>query len=165
MQRPGTLPGLFLCQATTLLRSTVSPRDDMIRRSAANAFRAAMPGLFCERNPAIWNPELSPFAARYRRDPFGGIVMTYDPYRNDPRPNDPYPNPYRVTDPDREVGAGPAVLLGALLLAAIGGFIFFYGAGDSTTMLSSDLRPQLRQPQLPAVNPPETTGAGQSGRQ
>ncbi len=92
--------------------------------------------------------------------------MTYDPYRNDPRPNDPYANPYRVTDPDREVGAGPAVLLGALLLAAIGGFIFFYGAGDNTTMLSSDLRPQISQPNHPApVTPRETTGAGQSGRQ
>jgi hypothetical protein len=88
--------------------------------------------------------------------------MSYDPYRNDPRPNDPYSNPYRVRDPDREIGAGASLWLAALLLFALAGFIFFYGAGDKTTMLSSDMRPQISQP----VNPPapdgrpETTGAG-----
>jgi hypothetical protein len=88
--------------------------------------------------------------------------MTYDPYRNDPRPNDPYASPYREHDPNREIGAGASLLLAALLLFALGGFIYFYGAGDKTTMLSSDMRPQISQPVNPPApaSRPETTGAG-----
>jgi hypothetical protein len=87
--------------------------------------------------------------------------MTYDPYRSDPRSNDPYANPYRVRDPDREIGAGAGLLLAALLLFAIGGFVLFYGTGERTTIATNDLRPPITQPHNPARgNPPETTGAG-----
>jgi hypothetical protein len=85
--------------------------------------------------------------------------MTYDPYRQ----QDPYENPYRVHNDinafDHTAGVGGVLLLGALLLAAIGGFIY-YGGGDHATVANNELRPPITQPN-DAVRParPETTGS------
>jgi hypothetical protein len=85
--------------------------------------------------------------------------MTYDPYRNR-SPRDPYEKPYRVGAADSQTGFGAALLLGALLLAAIGGFIY-YGSSDQPSVASNDMRPPIIQPKqnVPAMQP-ETTGAG-----
>lgn len=66
--------------------------------------------------------------------------MTYDPYRNDV-PRDPYRDP---RDP-KEKGAGAGLLLGALLLAALGGFIYFFNAGDQN-VATNEVRPPITQP-------------------
>jgi hypothetical protein len=82
--------------------------------------------------------------------------MINDPYR----PQDPYENPYRVThDGQDTAGVSAAILLGALLLAAIGGFIYFSG-GDRAIVANNELRPPITQPNE-AARPaqPETTGA------
>ena len=90
--------------------------------------------------------------------------MTYDRFHTTRPLNDPYANPYRVTDPDREVGSADALLLGALLLFAIGGFIYFSysGTNDRETVLSHDMRPQIgQQPKAAArLTSPDTMGAG-----
>ncbi len=89
--------------------------------------------------------------------------MTYDPNRY-PNPNDPYENPYRVSDAERRTGSGAAFLLGALLLAAIGGFIYFTATGERSTVANNEIRPPITQPANPAVRPapPETTGSAAS---
>jgi len=81
--------------------------------------------------------------------------MTYDPYRNNEPPHDPYRR-YRTED---RTSAGAAILLGALLLAAIGGFIYFY-SGPSEQSIATDMRPPITQPSTTGSAPaPETTGA------
>jgi hypothetical protein len=81
--------------------------------------------------------------------------MTYDPYRNEP-PHDPY-REYRNED---RAGAGAAILLGALLLAAIGGFIYFYSGVPEQGVASNDMRPLITQPSTTGSAPaPETTGS------
>ena len=81
--------------------------------------------------------------------------MTYDPHRND-LPHDPYRD-YR--DP-RPSGSGAAILLAALLLAAIGGFIYFYTGTDDRTAATNDMRPPITQPTTTGSAPaPETTGS------
>lgn len=79
--------------------------------------------------------------------------MTYDPYRND-LPRDPYRDP-------REVNSGGAsILLAALLLAAIGGFIYFYAGPDEQSVATNDARPTVTQPATTGSAPaPETTGS------
>jgi hypothetical protein len=79
--------------------------------------------------------------------------MTFDPYQNDP-PNDPY-RAYR--DEDRSAG-GAAILFGALLLAALGGFVWFYSSTDQTTA-TTEMRPPITQPKTGAAPAPETTGS------
>ena len=85
--------------------------------------------------------------------------MTYDPYRQ-PTPQDPYENPYRVNEANSQTGNGIALLLSALLLAAIGGFIYF-GSGERATVANNEMRVPITQPNDPAKpTVPETTGAG-----
>jgi len=87
--------------------------------------------------------------------------MTYDPYRH-PTPQDPYENPYRVQEADSQTGTGVALILGALLLAAIGGFAYF-STGDQPSVANNEMRPPITQPNDPARrSAPETTGAGSS---
>jgi hypothetical protein len=119
-----------------------------------------MSGLFAFRRPvAIGTSAFSP--ALGLEKPAGGIPMTYDPYRQ-PSPQDPYENPYRVHEADSQTGTGAALLLGALLLAAIGGFVY-YSTGDQPSVANNEMRPPITQSNEPANrSAPETTGAGQS---
>jgi hypothetical protein len=81
--------------------------------------------------------------------------MTYDPYR-DQIPQDPHRYP---RDPERG-GAGAAILLGAVLLAAIGGFIYFFTSDAQQVATNSDMRPPITQPSTTGSAPaPETTGS------
>jgi hypothetical protein len=83
--------------------------------------------------------------------------MTYDPYRNE-LPNDPY-REYR--DPNG-TSAGAGLLLGALLLAALGGFIYFFSTGDQN-VATNEMRPPITQPSTTGSGPaPETTGSSTS---
>lgn len=87
--------------------------------------------------------------------------MTYDPYRQ-PTPQDPYENPYRVNEEQNRSGTGVAMILGAVLLAAIAGFVYFSN-GEQATVANNDIRPPITQsndPARPAA--PETTGSGSS---
>ena len=82
--------------------------------------------------------------------------MTYDPYRNATTPQDPYHN----RDRDAEGGSGGAMMLGALVLLAIGGFFYFFGTSDNTNVASNDMRAPITQPaKSPAGAPAETTGS------
>lgn len=93
--------------------------------------------------------------------------MTYDPYQQ-PNPNDPYENPYRVNEVERETGMGSTFLLAALIIAAVGGFIYYGTSGDQPTVASNEMRPPITQQVEPTRNDPirqtpaETTGAGSS---
>lgn len=87
--------------------------------------------------------------------------MTYDPYRQ-PTPQDPYENPYRVNEAENRSGNGVAMALGALLLAAIAGFVYF-STGDQPSVANNEMRPPITQSNdatRPA--PRETTGSGTS---
>jgi hypothetical protein len=91
--------------------------------------------------------------------------MTYDPYRNDP-PDASYQDPSWKDEPYRDyrnedrAAAGAAILLGALLLAAIGGFIYFYSGTSDRSIATNDLRPPITQPSTTGSAPaPETTGS------
>lgn len=68
--------------------------------------------------------------------------MTYDPYRNDITPPDPFRG-YR--DPN-ESGTGTGMLLAALMLLALGGFIFYFANTDAQNVASTDMRPPITQP-------------------
>lgn len=82
--------------------------------------------------------------------------MTYDPYRNE-LPRDPYRDPDE-RDPNQS-GAGAAILLGALLLAALGGFIYFFNT-DAQNLATNDIRPPITQPSTTGSAPArETTGS------
>lgn len=75
--------------------------------------------------------------------------MTYDPYRNKtppPPPREPY------QDVHRDAGTGTSFLLGALILVALGGFIYYYAGSDSSNVATNDMRPPITQP--------STTGSG-----
>lgn len=81
--------------------------------------------------------------------------MTYDPYRNEP-PHDPYRD-YREAN---ATGAGAPILLGALLLAALGGFIYFFTGPADQTVATNEMRPPITQPSTTgAGRTPETTGS------
>jgi len=89
--------------------------------------------------------------------------MTYDPYRNDDASyqdaswqDDSYRD-YRNED---RTAAGAAILLGVLLLAAIGGFIYFFAATGDRSVATADIRPPITQPSTTGAAPaPETTGS------
>lgn len=75
--------------------------------------------------------------------------MSYDPYRNaTPPPREPYQDFHR--DPD--AGTGTSFLLGALILVALGGFIYYYAGSDRPDIATTDMRPPVTQP--------TTTGSG-----
>ena len=87
--------------------------------------------------------------------------MTNDPYRQ-PTPQDPYENPYRVNEEENRSGTGGAMMLGALLLAAIAGFVYF-STGDQATVANNDIRPPItKSTDTPRPAAPETTGSGTS---
>ena len=69
--------------------------------------------------------------------------MTYDPYRQQ-TPQDPYENPYRVNEAENRNGNGVAMALGALLLAAIAGFVYF-STGDQPSVANNEMRPPITQ--------------------
>jgi len=75
--------------------------------------------------------------------------MTYDPYRNQPPPD-------RYRDEDR-AAAGAAILLGALLLAAIGGFIYFNSGLSDRGVAIHDIRPPITQPATTGSAPARET--------
>jgi hypothetical protein len=79
--------------------------------------------------------------------------MTFDPNRNDLPPD-----PYRDYRKQTRAGAGAAILLGALLLAAIGGFIYFYSGVPESGVATNDTRPPIAQPSR-SDPVPETTGS------
>ena len=72
-----------------------------------------------------------------------------DPYRNTtPPPREPYQDFHR--DPD--AGTGTSFLLGALILVALGGFIYYYSGSQTPNVASKDMRSPVTQP--------STTGSG-----
>ncbi|ARQ02537.1 hypothetical protein [Pseudorhodoplanes sinuspersici] len=76
----------------------------------------------------------------------------YDPYRNTTSPpREPYQDFHR--DPD--AGTGTSFLLGALILVALGAFIYYYAGTDRSNVATNDMRPPITQPNTPA----ETTGS------
>jgi hypothetical protein len=66
--------------------------------------------------------------------------MTYDPYSNASTPPDP-----RYRDPEGGTGAG--IMVGALMLLALGGFIYFYAGSSETNVATNDIRPPITQQQ------------------
>ncbi len=81
--------------------------------------------------------------------------MTYDPYRND-MPRDAYRD-HRDLE---QTGSGASLLLGALLLAAIGGFLYFYASPSDQSVATNEIRPPITQPSTTGSAPaPETTGS------
>ncbi len=85
--------------------------------------------------------------------------MAYDNHRPSSPLNDPYANPYRIEKTD-DSGAGGFVLLGALAVLAVTCFIYFFGTNDRETRLSSNMRPQIIQPDTPVRVIPLTKGSG-----
>jgi hypothetical protein len=87
--------------------------------------------------------------------------MTFDPYRDDPHRNAvPPPDPARDYGSQQRAGAGAAILLGALLLAAIGGFIYFFAGIGDRSAATTDIRPPITQPATTGAAPaPEITGS------
>ena len=79
--------------------------------------------------------------------------MTYDPNRYEPYRYDPYSNePPRDLD---DYSGGVAILVGALLLAALGG-IYFASPSDQ----AYDIRPPITQPSTTGAAPaPERSSA------
>ena len=64
--------------------------------------------------------------------------MTYDPHRYDPYSNKP--------PRDLEENGGVTILVGALLFAAIGAFIYLYAGPSDQKFATNDLRPPITQP-------------------
>jgi hypothetical protein len=86
--------------------------------------------------------------------------MTYDPYRNEPPRNEPTDEAYRDYRDEDRIAAGATILLGALLLAAIGGFLYFYAGPGDQNVATNDIRPPITQPSTTGAAPaPETTGS------
>ena len=82
--------------------------------------------------------------------------MNYDPYRDPERetidPRDPYKH---AGDSD---GSLSAVALGAIVLIALGGFIYFYSSRTGPDVAATDMRAPITQ-----KAPAETTGSGSGG--
>ena len=64
---------------------------------------------------------------------------------------------------EARAGAGAAILLGALLLVAIGGFVFYFaGAGDSA-VTTNGMSPPITQPATNGSEPePAATGSSRT---
>ena len=67
--------------------------------------------------------------------------MTYDPFRN-VLPRDPFRD-YR--DPN-DTGAGAGLLLGAVMLLALGGFFYYFANTDAQNLATHEPRPPMAQP-------------------
>lgn len=88
--------------------------------------------------------------------------MSYDPYRNTtpPRQTTPPREPYQDFHRDPDGGTGTSFLLGALILLALGGFIYYYAGIDHTNVATNDMRPPITQPSTTGSAPAsETTGS------
>jgi hypothetical protein len=107
--------------------------------------------------------ELRSVIARFSSGYAGGHVMTYDPYRNDDasyQDGSWQDDSYRDYRNEDRTAAGAAILLGAVLLAAIGGLIYFYSGASDRNIATNDLRPPITQPSTTGAAPaPETTGS------
>lgn len=85
--------------------------------------------------------------------------MTYDPYRNITPPPPPPREPYQDFHRNPDAGTGTSFLLGALILVALGGFIYYYAGSDNSNVATKDLRPPVTQPNTTGSGTPaETTG-------
>ena len=62
--------------------------------------------------------------------------MTYDPYKFDQYSNEP---PRDLDD----YSGGVAILVGALLLAALGGFIYLYSGPSDQNLATNDAHPPI----------------------
>ena len=91
--------------------------------------------------------------------------MSYDPYRNTTPPNkassppesyqdfpSPPREPYQDFHRNPDAGTGTSFLLGALVLIALGGFIYYYAGNNHSDIAIQDVRPPITQP--------STTGSG-----
>lgn len=88
--------------------------------------------------------------------------MSYDPYRDTtPHNTTPPREPFQNFERDPDGGTGSSFLLGALVLIALGGFIYYYAGLDTPNMATNDLRPPVTQPSTtgaaPATDAPATT--------
>jgi hypothetical protein len=93
-----------------------------------------------------------------------GNAMTYDPNRQEPREPRPDREPYVEYDRDRDPGSGLAMVLGVMLVLAIGGFIYLYSVHGTSPVATNDMRPPITQPSTTGSAPaPETTGSGNTG--
>ncbi|MGE3987541.1 hypothetical protein [Pseudorhodoplanes sp.] len=83
--------------------------------------------------------------------------MTHDPHRDEP-----VGRRYRHPRDANRASASVAILLGALLLAAIGSFIYFY-AGPGENVATNDIRPPITQPSTTGSAPaPDATDAAET---
>ncbi len=82
--------------------------------------------------------------------------MSFDPYRDTTKPpREPYQDFHR--DPDG--GTGTSFLLGALVLLALGGFIYYYAGIADRSDVATNMRAPITQPSTTgSATPPETTG-------
>ena len=89
--------------------------------------------------------------------------MTYDPYRNTPSSKPPPREPFQDFHRDPDGGTGTSFLLGALILVALGGFIYYYAGSDHSNVATNNLRPPVTQPSTTGSGTPaETTGTNNS---
>jgi len=89
--------------------------------------------------------------------------MSYDPYQNTTTPpKEPYQDFHRGPDG----GTGTSFLVGALILLALAGFIYYYANSDNSNVATNDMRPPITQPNTTGSGtPPETTGSGNTTQQ
>ena len=88
--------------------------------------------------------------------------MSYDPYRNTTPRNTPTPprEPFQDFHRDPDGGTGTSFLLGALVLLALGGFIYYYAGTADRSDVATDMRPPITQPSTTGSGSAETTGSG-----
>ncbi len=90
--------------------------------------------------------------------------MPDDPDRVGRQRNDLQHETLRDYRDEIRTGAGAAILLGVLLLVAIGGFVFYFAGSGDHSATTEQMRPPIRQPATNgSAAEPEVTGS--SGRQ
>ncbi len=88
--------------------------------------------------------------------------MSYDPYRDmTPPPQETPPRePFQDFHRDPDGGTTTSFLVGALVLLALGGFIYYYAGTADKSDVATDMRPPITQPTTTGSGTGETTGAG-----